>query len=226
MTDVQANHVRNPSPPQDGRSPGGGQPAANGRPAVRPQGLHPGVWVTQAYPPVLAAALQRRGGIPVAVREAVLDQLGHRSPATLRERIERRWWARWSHLPAGEIAERADDIAYALVAEPGCPEPRCEDGWLLDTDHGCPRCRQRTVDTAAVAPAGPPAARTTVAAAAAAIRQTILTSRTAAHHRQARHDQRAQQHDPRPPHDRPDGNVPQAAQPERPSTSRSPGGNA
>ncbi|MFB6888924.1 hypothetical protein ACFCX4_06365 [Kitasatospora sp. NPDC056327] len=51
------------------------------------------ICVTQPYPPVLAAVLQRRGGIPVAVREAVLDQLGNRSPVTLRERTERRWCA-------------------------------------------------------------------------------------------------------------------------------------
>ncbi len=68
-----------------------------------PQGQHPAVWVTQAYPTVLQAALARHGGIPHAVRELVLQQLHHRTPGELRERIERRFFARFSHLPGGEI---------------------------------------------------------------------------------------------------------------------------
>ncbi|MFE0457758.1 hypothetical protein ACFW1A_00675 [Kitasatospora sp. NPDC058965] len=171
------------------------------------QGQHPGVWVTQAYPPVLLTALQRRGGIPVAVREVVLDQLRHRTPAQLRERLERRFFAAYAHLPAGHIAERADEIAYALLVAPACPEPRCEDGWLLDADHGCPRCRQRRVETAATAPAGPPATRATVTAAAAECRRTILSSRTAAHQQQSRLDQRGQQQVTRPSRERPDATV-------------------
>ncbi|MFJ5120960.1 hypothetical protein [Kitasatospora sp. NPDC088548] len=185
MTDVRANHVRSRSVPAAGPGAQGGQPAANGRPAAGPQGLHPGVWVTQAYPPVLAAALGRRGGIPVAVREAVLDQLRYRSPAALRERIERRWWADFGHLPAGAVAERADDIALALVAAPGCPDPRCEDGWLLDQDDaagGCPRCRRRRIEVTLAPALAPPSTPEHQQRMAARIRDQIRTSRSTARH--------------------------------------------
>ncbi|MET9396058.1 hypothetical protein [Kitasatospora sp. NPDC002965] len=76
-----------------------------------PQGQLPAVWVTESYPPVLRAALTSRSGIPVAARELVIEQLGHRTPGELRERVERRFFARFSHLPSGEITERADEIA-------------------------------------------------------------------------------------------------------------------
>ncbi|MDH6129366.1 hypothetical protein [Kitasatospora sp. GP82] len=157
-----------------------------------PQGQHPAVWVTQAYPPVLQAALARHGGLPASVRQLVLHELHHRTPAELRERIERRWYARFSHLPAGEIADRADEIALDLAAAPACLDPRCEDGWQLDADHGCPRCRQRLVNTNALPLDGEPASTATAAAAVASIRRTILLSRTATHAHQSKADQRRQ----------------------------------
>ncbi|MFG2844189.1 hypothetical protein ACGF12_13605 [Kitasatospora sp. NPDC048296] len=158
----------------------------NVRHTAGPQGQHPGVWVTQAYPPVLLSALQRRGGIPAAVREAVLDQLRHRSPATLRERIERRWFTRFNHLPAGEVAQRADDIAFDLVAAPHCPDPRCEDGWLLDQyddASGCPRCRRRRIEVTLYEPAAhPPSTPEHQQHMAARIRDQIRTTRSTARH--------------------------------------------
>ncbi|WP_030272957.1 hypothetical protein [Streptomyces sp. NRRL B-24484] len=160
-----------------------------------PQGQYPAVWVAGAYPSVLLAVLGQHGGIPQAMRESILRQLheGHRSPAELRERIERRWWSTYSHLPAGDIAERADEIALALVAAPPCSIARCEDGWHLDADRGCPQCRQRHIDTDALPATGPAASSEHIAATAAAIRRTIRASRTSAHHRQSRLDERLQQ---------------------------------
>lgn len=165
--------------------------------AANPDGQHPGMWVTHAFVPVLRDALDHRGGIPHAVRTAVLAQLdpgaaNHRSAALLRERVERRWFKRFAQLPRPEIIERADEIALALVDAPTCSDPRCEDGWHLDTDSGCPRCRHRHVNTNALAPTGPAASSQHVAAAAASIRRVIVDSRTSAHNRQSRHDQRMQ----------------------------------
>ncbi|MFJ4679267.1 hypothetical protein [Kitasatospora sp. NPDC088783] len=150
-----------------------------------PQGRHPAVWVTDALPPVLQAALARRGGIPRSVRETVLDQLYHRSAGELRERIERRWSARFSHLDAGRIAENADEIALDLVAAPSCPEPRCEDGWLLDEHDsagGCPRCRRRRIESNALPADAPPAAPARQRAAAQQIRQQLRLTRSAVRH--------------------------------------------
>jgi hypothetical protein len=99
------------------------------------------VWVVEGYPPVLLTALTERGGVPPAVWHTVLEQLEQRSAAQLRERTERRWFLRFSHLTGPELAQRADELALALVAPGECRDPRCEDGWLLDFATSCPRCR-------------------------------------------------------------------------------------
>ena len=54
-----------------------------------PQGQHPAMWVTQAYPPVMQAALARHGGLPVSVRQLVLGEPHHRPPP--RPSSTRRW---------------------------------------------------------------------------------------------------------------------------------------
>ncbi len=105
-----------------------------------PQGQHPAVWVTEGLPGPLLAALVRRGGIPHDVRTLVLDQLGQRSADDLRLRAERRWYQRYSNLTGPEIADRADRLAYELLAPSGCEVALCEDGWLLDDSGSC-RCR-------------------------------------------------------------------------------------
>jgi hypothetical protein len=107
----------------------------------RGEGQHPGAWVTEGYPAPLLAVLKQVGGIPHEVRPVILSELGRRSPAALRERIERRWYLRFSNLTGPQIAERADEIAVALVEPGDCREPQCEDGWLLDDSGSCPRCR-------------------------------------------------------------------------------------
>ncbi|WP_331727299.1 hypothetical protein OG871_39985 (plasmid) [Kitasatospora sp. NBC_00374] len=147
-----------------------------------PQGQHPAVWVTQAYPAVLQSALNRHGGIPAAVRELVLQELHHRTPGELRERIERRFYARFSNLSGTGIAERADDIAYDLAAPPECRDPRCEDGWHLDADHGCPLCRQRRIDIQLVPAVRPPATPEHQEEMAHLVRQQIRTARSTARH--------------------------------------------
>jgi hypothetical protein len=106
------------------------------------QGRDPATWVLEAIPRPLRTVLEQRGGIPHAVRLTAHQQLDVRSPEQLRERIERRWYERFSHLPGAELAERADGIALELVAAAGCEvSVMCEDGWLLDQDAVCSWCR-------------------------------------------------------------------------------------
>ncbi|WP_407913251.1 hypothetical protein [Kitasatospora sp. NE20-6] len=106
------------------------------------QGQDPVGWVTEAYPRPLRYALSRRGGVPHTVRTVIAGQLRVRTADQLRERIERRWFGGFAHLPAPELLERADDIAMQLVGAPGCEVSlRCEDGWLLDQDANCMWCR-------------------------------------------------------------------------------------
>jgi len=105
------------------------------------QGQHPGAWVAEGFPTPLLTALKGLGGIPHGVRPVILSELERRSPSELRERIERRWYLRYSNLTGPEITDRADEIAIALVQPSGCPEPRCEDGWLLDSGSSCGLCR-------------------------------------------------------------------------------------
>jgi hypothetical protein len=143
------------------------------------------VWVTQAYPAPLLSALARLGGIPSTVKTVVLDQLEHRTPALLRERIERRYYLHYAQLTGAELLVRADEIALALVAPGPCPEPRCEDGWLLDDADragGCPHCRHRRMDANMLPADGPPAAATQVHRYAAQIRQRLRQDRSATRH--------------------------------------------
>jgi hypothetical protein len=106
------------------------------------QGRDPVAWVTEAFARPLLAALEQRGGVPHSVRSVVGQQLTVRSPAQLRERVERRWFERFAHLSGQALLERADEIAVDLVAAPGCElSVWCEDGWLLDEDMVCMWCR-------------------------------------------------------------------------------------
>ncbi|GAA2747070.1 MULTISPECIES: hypothetical protein [Kitasatospora] len=104
-------------------------------------GQDPAVWVAGAFPGPLVRALEGRGGLPRAVREEIARQLAEDvGPSVLRERIERRWYERFAHVPPGELADRADEVAMQLVAASECPLG-CEDGWLLAESRVCAWCR-------------------------------------------------------------------------------------
>jgi hypothetical protein len=105
-------------------------------------GQDPIVWVTAAIPRPLMAALQQRGGVPHQVRLEVDRQLrAGVQPQVIRDRLERRWFLRYSNLTGRDLLERADGIALEIVEPPACPAQRCEDGQLLDDSGSCPVCR-------------------------------------------------------------------------------------
>ncbi|MFJ1706063.1 hypothetical protein [Kitasatospora sp. NPDC088346] len=102
----------------------------------------PAAWVARYFPRPLLAALEQRGGIPHTVRTLITRQLAVRTPEQLRDRIERRWFQRFSGTAGPALLDGADTIAARLVEEPGCEvSVRCEDGWLLDEDANCTWCR-------------------------------------------------------------------------------------
>jgi hypothetical protein len=108
----------------------------------RNPGQSPATWVVQAMPGPLGEALGKRGGVPHNVFRLIDQQLQFRSADELRERIERRWFGRFSHLTGRELRERADQIAWDLLVPGDCPAADCEDGWLRDDSGSCPQCRK------------------------------------------------------------------------------------
>jgi hypothetical protein len=76
------------------------------------------------------------------VYRLIQQLLGQRTAAELRDRIERRWFGRYSNLTGPELETRADKIAWELLVPGSCPAPDCEDGWLRDDSGSCPRCRK------------------------------------------------------------------------------------
>ncbi|MFJ6382628.1 hypothetical protein ACIQI7_21820 [Kitasatospora sp. NPDC092039] len=184
------------------------------------RGQNPVTWVTKGYPSVLVGILDKHGGLPRTVPPLVHHELNGRTPAQLRERIERRWYLHYARLSKPELAARADLIAEDLVRPGDCPEPRCEDGWLLDPyDTSCGTCsRGRTevhhtgqdevVD-------GPRSAPENVARVAAGIRARMRSAHGAPRGERSRHVLRKdlQPHVP----------APYAREPETPSEQEAPG---
>ncbi|MFH8753371.1 hypothetical protein ACH4GK_37690 [Streptomyces rimosus] len=108
-------------------------------------GADPVRFVLTALPRPLLRALA--GRIPAGIYQTISAELAHRKPTDLRDRIERRWYLRWSHALAERDPETKtprwapDHIALRLVAPSPCPGPDCEDGRRLATDTTCPLCR-------------------------------------------------------------------------------------
>lgn len=115
--------------------------------------------VEALLPPLLAAQLPY-GHVPGRNRPAVLEVLETRTLDQIRERITRRWTA-YGYEPAihdGELRS-AVGAALALIGPtPGCPDPSCEDGDLIDTGAACRACVQRKAHRRAVRLAGNPPA--------------------------------------------------------------------
>lgn len=108
----------------------------------RSPGQSPATWVVQGMPGPLGEVLGKRGGVPHNVFRLIDQQLQYRSADELRDRIERRWFGRFSNLTGPELQERADQIAWDLLVPGDCPAADCEDGWLRDDSGSCPQCRK------------------------------------------------------------------------------------
>lgn len=87
------------------------------------------------------------GQLPSRAMEALKWELQDRTGVQLAERIERRWWAKWAHLPLEKKPTDykdgygPDDVLGWLVAPTEC-QGRCEDGFVPDNpDRLCPVCR-------------------------------------------------------------------------------------
>ncbi|MFJ4924089.1 hypothetical protein [Streptomyces sp. NPDC088736] len=124
------------------------------------------VHAVEALLPPLLAALLPYGHIPGRNRAAVLEALESRTVDQLEERIARRWLAR-SYEPAVHDGELRSAVGAALALigpTPGCPDPSCEDGELIDTAEECRACLARKAQRRADRLAGrAPAGRTAVA---------------------------------------------------------------
>lgn len=85
----------------------------------------------------------------------ILEQLGHRTPAQLAARIERRWVEhRWAaKLEGREPVEEmlsGVGVAVALLRSPECPDAACEDGTYIDGG-ACRTCAEGSPDRARTA---------------------------------------------------------------------------
>ncbi|MFJ2776915.1 hypothetical protein [Kitasatospora sp. NPDC087315] len=147
-------------------------------------GQHPATWVGAAIPRPLMVALEKRGGIPHTVRGEIGRQIeGGVAPQRLRDRVERRWFLRYSHLTGEALLSRADDIALELVLPPQCPRGACEDGWLLDDSGSCPEClpSATVVDVADNLSHGRQAGPETYRRAAASVRAQLRSGHRSLH---------------------------------------------
>ncbi|OEV11348.1 hypothetical protein [Streptomyces nanshensis] len=87
------------------------------------------------------------GQVPARAMEQMRWELQDRTGVQLVERIERRWWGKWAHLPLEKKATDRqegygpDDVLGWLVVPTEC-QGRCEDGFIPDDpNRPCPVCR-------------------------------------------------------------------------------------
>jgi hypothetical protein len=90
--------------------------------------------------PVIAEEIPSHG--QHRVNERIVAQMPTRTAGQLVERIQRRARRR----PLDQPARDPVALAMWLVAEPACPDPRCEDGTHLDTGRRCVRCVERAAE--------------------------------------------------------------------------------
>ncbi|XUL89738.1 hypothetical protein ACQ86D_26485 [Streptomyces galilaeus] len=95
--------------------------------------------------PSSLVALLPYGRIPGRNRGAVLEALDSRTVDQLRERITRRWTARGYEpvLRDGELRSPVGAAVALIAPTPGCPDPSCEDGEMIDTGADCRACVKR-----------------------------------------------------------------------------------
>ncbi|MGW4808740.1 hypothetical protein [Kitasatospora sp. NPDC004272] len=120
-----------------------GAPAANVLCTLCSTSTHtdPFAAVMHAFPDALIVLVSGRftAQVMTVIREEIA-RVGHQR---LGDRIQRRWWRYWAHLPLADNQPDVytpDQCAINLVSPNGCSDDDCEDGWLVDADRVCPRC--------------------------------------------------------------------------------------
>jgi hypothetical protein len=77
------------------------------------------------------------------IADAIAQELTHRTPDQLTERITRHW-AYWRYKLAAGLVRSPAAIAFRLIRRDfDCPDVRCEDRWQLDLDDDCKACELR-----------------------------------------------------------------------------------
>uniref|UniRef100_UPI002ED42D2C hypothetical protein n=1 Tax=Streptomyces cellulosae TaxID=1968 RepID=UPI002ED42D2C len=104
--------------------------------------------VEAALPPMLVDLVEQQTKtrlLPSQNRTAVLAALESRTPEQIRERIARRWVERGYEAAAhhGELRNPVAVAMWLLGPTPYCPDPSCEDGFLIDTGEECRACTER-----------------------------------------------------------------------------------
>ncbi|MGW1170700.1 hypothetical protein [Streptomyces sp. NPDC002550] len=97
---------------------------------------------------------------PTALRDTILREHQHRTAEELIARADRRWYA-WGLASTADISTGGPGLAHPvgvavrLIASHRCPinkcgrecpDPRCEDGVIIDTNQSCPRCAEHRRD--------------------------------------------------------------------------------
>lgn len=164
-TTTQKKTPEAPSSPQASRTPEGPVAVSTARPAKaaapRPAKPKRAVVKTQVrrssqqvrdrnavfavlrdIPEMGQAATPLPKGLPPVLRSLIDEQLAHRTVEQLTGRVLARWHGSKTlqdAAAAGKL-ERAVGICVGLLKAGDCQNPRCEDGWNIDTGADCPSC--------------------------------------------------------------------------------------
>lgn len=96
-------------------------------------------------PPLLVAMLPKN--IPRGLTASLAAQLADRTPDQMATRIQRRWDThRYAAAAYAGTMERPIGVAYKLIAAGPCPDPSCEDGFMIDSGLPCQCCANRAVE--------------------------------------------------------------------------------
>ncbi|MGW5609480.1 hypothetical protein ACWEWI_25960 [Streptomyces sp. NPDC003753] len=97
---------------------------------------------------------------PMTLRDTILREHQHRTAEELIARADRRWYA-WGFAATADTSTGGAGLAHPVgvavrliashrcpISKCGreCPDPRCEDGVIIDTNQSCPRCAEHQRD--------------------------------------------------------------------------------
>ncbi|MFD7001677.1 hypothetical protein ACFWA5_36870 [Streptomyces mirabilis] len=148
-----ANRRPELSAPRRGRPPRSGI-----RPRITPAQTQVVEVVEAGLPEKLRALLPAFR--PTTLRDTILREHQHRTAEELIARASRRWYA-WGFASTADITTGGAGLTHPVgaairliashrcpISKCGreCPDPRCEDGVIIDTTQSCPRCAEHRGD--------------------------------------------------------------------------------